>query len=63
MLKKHKVWDYIEKDALNPDQEFYVRKSLLTLLVEMFNNGFYEFSHKFTKNTIGFLNYCLSNKG
>lgn len=35
----------------------------MTLLVEMYNNGFYEFSPKFSKNTIEFLQECLSNKG
>lgn len=33
LLKDHAVWKFIEKDAMDTNQDFYIRKYLLLLLV------------------------------
>ena len=63
LLKNHEIWDDIERDAMNSDQEFYARKSLLILLVDMFHNGFYKMNPRFVKNTIAFLLECFVKQG
>lgn len=45
------------------NQEFYVKKFLLILLIDMAANGHYELSQKLIKHIHGFLSEGLKGKG
>jgi hypothetical protein len=63
LLHEHKVWKLIEKDASDVDQEFYVRKFLLLLLVGLVAQGHYSLSPKMSKDIQGFLRFNLTATG
>lgn len=63
LLHEHKVWKLIEKDASDVDQEFYVRKFLLLLLVDLVAQGHYSLSPKMSKDIQTFLRLNLTSNG
>lgn len=63
LLRGHKIWSKVEKDALDINQEFYVRKSLLILLVNMATHEQYQITPKFAKHLIEFLDECFKGQG
>lgn len=63
LLHEHKVWKLIEKDASDVDQEFYVRKFLLLLLVDLVAQGHYTLSPKMSKDIQTFLRLNLTSNG
>ena len=57
LLREHSIWKQVEQEACvhsllskDPQQEFYVKKFLLLLLVDMFNNGHYDMGAKVVKH-------------
>ena len=63
LLRGHKIWAKVEKDALDSLQELYVRKSLLVLLVDMATFEQYQMTPKFMKSVIEFLGGCFKGQG
>lgn len=63
LLHENKVWKLIEKDASDVDQEFYVRKFLLLLLVDLVAQGHYSISPKMAKDIQTFLRLNLTSNG